>query len=150
MTLGDALQILGGVSPVLLVVMGGVLKRRLDRATAEKTFAEARAQDAQEDKTRQEAAGLVVDYASRLVNEFRVYQAEKDKLNAERLAAAEQRGRSIDERMNRMEEAFSRLRAVLATHGVWDAAALVELRQIHKEYPEPPPLPQSINKIDEP
>lgn len=145
MTLGDALQTLGVLSPILLVIMGAVLKRRLDRATAEKTLAEARVQEAQEGKTRQESAGLVIDHASRLISEFRVYQAEKDKLNAERLAVAEARGKSMEERMSRMEESFSRLRAVLATHGVWDAAALVELRRTSDNYPEPPPLPQSLD-----
>src|SRR4051812_5027401 len=130
MKASDALQIAGVLSPFLLIALGAVLKRRIDRATAEKTIAEARVQTAQEDKTRQEAAGLVVDYASRLISEFRVYQAEKDKLAAERLSAAEARGISMEERMSRMEEAFSRLRAVLATHGVWDAAALIDLRRI--------------------
>ena len=145
MKLTDALSIVGAVSPILLVVLAAVLKRRIDRATADKTLAEARVQEATEYKTRQETAGLVVDHASRLINEFRAYQSEKDTLAAERLSAAEARGRSVEERMSRMEESFSRLRAVLATHGVWDTAALVELRHTHKDYPEPPPLPQSLD-----
>lgn len=145
MTLNEALQILGAMSPILLIVIAAVLKRRLDKAQADKTKAEARVQLATEDKTRQEAAGLVLDHASRLIKEFREYQAEKDGLAAERIAVAEARGRSIEERISRMEEAFSRLRAVLATHGVWDAAALVDLRHTHKDYPSPPPLPKSLD-----
>ncbi len=144
MQITTVLQIVGAASPFVLLIVGAVLKRRLDAAQADKTKAEAHVQDAIEAKTRQEAAGLVIDHASKLIDEFREYQSEKDKLAAERLAAEETRSSLIEKRMARMEEAFSSLRAVLATHGVWDAAALVELRHVRKDYPAPPPLPDSL------
>lgn len=144
MTLQGALAILSGVSPLLLIVVGWFLKRRLDDATANRTNAEAGVQKAVEDKTSQEAAGLVITHATQLIEQFKDYQAERDKLAAERIAAGEADRASLSWRVSRMEESFSRLRALLAAHGIWDATALVELRQANKDYPEPPPLPQSI------
>lgn len=140
------LAILGGISPILLVVVTAYMKRRGDEAIAAKTDAEARVQDALVVKTRQETAGFVIDHAARLVDEFREYQTEKDQLAAEKVAAAGAEIRNLKGRVGAMEDAFNRLRTVMATHGVWDAAALVELRTTREDFPEPPPLPKSLGR----
>lgn len=141
-TLDGFLKVLGASTPVLLLVLTAVLKRRHDRAMADKTDAEAHLSRVTADKTRQETAGFVLDQAARLVDEFREYQAEKDIMAAEKIAASEGKLQVLSERVGRMEEYFSRLRAALATHGTWDAAALVQLREIHDDYPDPPGIPK--------
>jgi hypothetical protein len=156
--LATVLTVFGAISPVLLVVVTAILKRRGDRAIEakthaeakvahaleQKTFAEAKVQMAVEQKTRQEAAGFVLDHATRLVDEFREYQMEKDALASQKQAVAESEINNLKGRVSRMEDVLTRMRVVIATHGVWDAAALIDLRNSKPDYPEPPPLPKSI------
>lgn len=134
MTVGDFLTVIGAISPVILLVLGAYFKRRLDAATAEKTEAEADVAQATAQKVSAESDSLVLSNAKLLIAEARAVQAEKDAIKDERIS-------QLNVRVNRMEERFGRMRAALATHGVWDAAALIDLRTIKPEYPEPPVVP---------
>lgn len=131
MTLTNVLAILGAVSPVLLLLLGAYVKRRLDQATVVKTEAEADVQQATALKVSAEHEGVVLANAKLLIAEARAVQAEKDAIKDERIS-------QLNSRVGKMEERFTRMRAALATHGVWDAAALVDLRTMKPEYPEPP------------
>lgn len=145
MTLDDFLKFLGGISPVLLLVIGAWLKRRADRAINDKTHADAELLRTTADKVKAETDTLFLSNAAKLVEEFRRQQAEKDELTADRLATSREKISTLETRVVRMEDSFSRLRAVLATHGVWDANALVDLRRtIDAKYPEPPRLPETL------
>lgn len=145
-TVDGLLKILGALSPIILLLMTAVLKRRYDRALAAKTEAETSVQQAVTEKTRAEIGTIVIDQASRLVDEFKELQNAKDQLAAERQAASDARLSVLGERVNRMEEYFARLRAALAVHGTWDAAALVELKERHPDYPSPPTIPDTVEE----
>lgn len=142
MTLTNVLAILGALSPVLLLLLGAYVKRRLDQATVNKTEAETDVAEATALKVSAEHEGVVLANAKLLIAEARMVQAEKDAIKDERIS-------QLNVRVNRMEERFTRMRAALATHGVWDASALVDLRAIKPEYPAPPPVPTEIVQDDD-
>lgn len=148
MKIQEILAIVGAISPVLLLVIGALLKRRADKAVEEKTRAEAVVAEATANRTRAETDSIFLTNAVKLVDEFKKNQAEKDAIYTEKLATSKEKIAGLESRVNRMEEGFSRLRAALATHGVWDAAALVDLRATKPEYPQPPPLPESLEEPD--
>lgn len=142
MTLTSMLAIIGAISPILLLILGAYLKRRLDQAAANKTDAEADVASMTAMKIGAEHDSVVLANAKLLIAEARAVQAEKDAIKDERIT-------QLNSRVGRMEERFSRMRAALATHGVWDAAALIDLRQIKPEYPEPPPVPREPASDDD-
>lgn len=145
MSLDDFLKTLGALSPVLLLVIGAWLKKRSDQAMNLKAEADAEVSRMTADKVKAETDSLFLANAVKLVDEFRQQQAEKDAVAADKMATSREKIVSLESRVNRMEESFSRLRAVLATHGVWDANAIVDLRRITPEYPEPPRLPEKLD-----
>lgn len=137
----NALAALGAASPFLLLVGGWLVNRRLQRATAERTAAEAdrtaaeaRLAEANAEKASMDVQGVILANTKSLLAEARVVQTEKDAIAQERLSV-------LTDRTNRLESRFEALRTALATHGVWDAAALIDLRAVNPEYPEPPPFP---------
>jgi peptidoglycan hydrolase CwlO-like protein len=144
MSLDDFLKLLGGLSPVLLLLIGAWLKKRADRAINDKAKADAELSRMTAEKVKAETDSLFLANAAKLVDEFRQQQAEKDALTADKLATSREKITTLESRVVRMEESFSRLRAVLATHGVWDANALVDLRRAQPTYPEPPRLPENL------
>lgn len=134
MTRTEWLAWVGAVSPFVLLIGGWMVNRRLQVANAAKTAAEARLAEAQTDKTDAEVQSAIIANTKALLAEARTVQAEKDAINQERIS-------TLVERVDRMENRFQSLRTALATHGVWDAAALIDLRAIKPQYPEPPPFP---------
>ncbi len=134
MKVADILTIMGAISPILLLVLGALFKRKLDKATEVKTHAEADVQQATALKVDAERESVVLANAKLLIAEARAVQAEKDAIKDERIT-------QLNTRVGRMEDRFNRMRAALATHGVWDATALVDLRSMKPEYPEPPHVP---------
>lgn len=149
MTLTEMLAVFAGASPVLLLLIGAILKRRTDRAINEKTEAEALVAEATADKVKAETDSFFLANAVKLVDEFKKNQAEKDAMYTEKIATNHEKISALTARIIRMEEGFTRLRATLATHGVWDATALIDLRALKPDYPEPPRLPQSLEQEDD-
>lgn len=141
MAIDNFLRVLGALSPVLLLVLGAWLKKRADRAINAKNQADAMVSEVTAAKVKAETDTLFLSNAVKLVDEFKKNQAEKDELTAERIAASAEKAQGLEQRIVRMEERFSRLRAILATHGIWDASALIDLRIVRPDYPEPPRLP---------
>ncbi len=134
MTSDDILKLIGAASPVILLVGGWLINRRLQRANAAKAAAEARLAEAGVDKAATDVQSTIIANTKALLAEARTVQAEKD-------AIAQERIKVLTERTGRLEGRFESLRVALATHGVWDAAALIDLRAVHPKYPEPPPFP---------
>lgn len=132
---------LSGISPILVLLLGAWLKRALDKATVDKTGADAEAARASAAKTRAESDSIVLASARALIEQAKAQQAERDAHAAEKAAVSEERIRTLTNRLNRMEDHFARMRSALATHGVWDASALVDLREHKPDYPSPPPFP---------
>lgn len=137
MNVDDLLKLLGALSPFLLLGGGFLVNRRINAANAAKTAAEARLAEATADKTDADVQSAIIANTKNLLTEARLVQAEKDAVKDERISV-------LVDRVGRMENRFESLRAVLATHGVWDAAALVDLRAHKPDYPEPPPFPPGI------
>lgn len=134
MTLDELLKWLGALSPFLLLAVGWIVNRRLTHASAEKAAAEARLADAHADKANVDVQNIIIANTKELLAEARAVQAEKDAVKDERIS-------QLTGRVGRMEGRFEALRAALATHGVWDAAALIDLRTDKPDYPPPPPFP---------
>jgi len=132
---------IGALSPIILLGLGAYFKRALDRATVAKTRAEAQERLAAAGKTRAESESIVLANTKALIEQAKAQQLERDAMSSEKLAVAQVQIKGLTGRVGRMEEHFTRLRAALATHGVWDSAALVDLREIKPEYPEPPDIP---------
>lgn len=135
MTLDLFLKWVGGLSPFLLLAGGWLVNRRVTAANAAKAVAEAKLTEANIDKTAMDVQATILANTKSLLAEARTVQAEKDAVKDERIAV-------LTGRVGRMEGRFEMLRTVMATHGVWDATALVDLRGIKPDYPAPPPIPQ--------
>lgn len=142
MTGDELLRWIGSVMPFVLLIGGWLVNKRLQRANAEKVAAEARLAEANADKTDAEVQSAIIANTKALLAEARLVQAEKDAVNQEKIAA-------LMGRVGRMENRFDSLRTALATHGVWDAAALIDLRAHKPNYPEPPPWPPSGHHHDD-
>lgn len=142
MTADQLLQTLGAVSPFLLLIGGYLFNKRLRRAEADKTAAEARLAAASADKTDADIQGAIIANTKALLAEARTVQAEKDAMNQERV-------NTLVGRVGRMENRFENLRTALATHGVWDAAALIDLRAQKPDYPDPPPFPAPNHHLED-
>lgn len=130
----QALAWLGGISPFAAIGGGYLVNRRIQRANAAKTLAEARLAESNANKTDTDIQSTIIANTRTLLAEARTVQAEKDAIKDERIG-------SLVGRVKRMEDRFDAMRTALATHGVWDAAALIDLRQEKPDYPGPPPWP---------
>jgi hypothetical protein len=142
MAVDDILKWLGALSPFLLLAGGWAINRRLQRANAEKVAAEARLADANVDRANVDVQNLIIANTKELLAEARAVQNEKDAIKDERIG-------QLTGRVNRMESRFEALRTALATHGVWDAAALIDLRTAKPDYPPPPPFPRGSHPDDD-
>lgn len=137
MTTDDLLKALGAASPFLLLIGGWLINRRVQRANAAKTDAEARLAEANADKASIDVQQVILANTKSLLAEARGVQEMKDAIAQERISV-------LTQRTSRLEGRFEALRTALATHGVWDAAALIDLRAVKADYPEPPPFPTRI------
>lgn len=139
----DALKWIGAASPFLLLLGGWIVNRRMQRASAGQAEAEARLAQAAADKTGADVQTVILANTKELLAEARAVQAEKDAIKDERIS-------QLTGRVGRMESRFENLRTALATHGVWDAAALIDLRQVKgDDYPPPPPFPHPRHSDDD-
>jgi hypothetical protein len=135
MNVGDFSTISAVAGPFLLLVGGYLINKRLQRANADKVDAEADLANANADKASADVQGIILANTKQLLAEARAVQAEKDAIKDERIG-------QLNSRVYRMEDRFESLRTALSTHGVWDAAALYDLRDFKPEYPAPPPFPE--------
>lgn len=129
----DLLQWLGAAMPFILLIGGWLVNRRLQKANADKVAAEARLAEASVDKAATDVQATILANTKALLAEARTVQAERDAIKEERIA-------TLIGRTTRLENRFESLRTALAAHGVWDAAALIDLRENRPEYPKWPPL----------
>lgn len=136
MTSDDLLKLIGSVSPFVLLVGGWLVNRRLQRSNAAKAAAEAKLAEASADKASIDVQAVILANTKSLLAEARGVQAEKDAIAQERIAV-------LTQRTTRLESRFESLRTALATHGIWDAAALIDLRTSKPDYPSPPPFPRA-------
>lgn len=142
MTADDTLKWLAALLPFIVLAGGWVVNRRITRANADKTAAEARLAEASIDRAATDVQATILANTKALLDEARAVQAEKDAIKGERIA-------TLIERVNRVENRFENLRTVLATHGIWDAAALVDLRETKPDYPAPPPFDKAVPELFE-
>lgn len=133
MSADDLLKWSGGILPFVVLLGGWLVNRQLNRANAEKTQAEARLAEANVDRAATDVQATILANTKSLLDEARALQNEKDAIKGERIA-------TLVERVNKVENRFEALRTILASHGIWDATALVDLRETKPDYPEPPPL----------
>lgn len=143
MNADEILKWIGAVAPFLLLGGGYLVNRRLQRANAAKAAAEARLAEAGADKTQVDVQAAIINNTKLLLAEARAVQMEKDAVKDERIAM-------LTGRTSRLESRFEALRTALATHGVWDAAALVDLRDMKPDYPAPPPFPMTTHDDETP
>lgn len=134
MNAAQILAALGAASPFLLLIGGWLINRKLQQANAGKAAAEARLAEANAEKVSIDVQAVILANTKNLLTEQRVVQTEKDAIAQERISV-------LTDRTNRLEGRFEALRTALATHGVWDAAALIDLRTVKPDYPDPPPFP---------
>lgn len=142
MTSDEILKWLGATLPFVVLFGGWVVNRHIQKANAAKTEAEARLAEAGVDKAAVDVQHVILANTKELLAEARAVQAEKDAVKDERIT-------QLTGRVGSMERRFESLRTSLATHGVWDAAALIELRDQRPDYPEPPPFPGRARHHDD-
>ena len=122
---------LGALAVALVTyVIGPALLRRIrtpvDEATAR--------------KTRAEAVSVEVETARALIAEVRTMLADQRADYEERTGRLAGELKALSAEVAETREQQRAMRAALATHALWDDAAVAALRKITPMFPDPPPI----------
>lgn len=149
----------------IVTVLGYVFNHKLNAATARSKDAEAIATNAQGElaeaqakKENAQAESIIITTMKDLLAQIRELDKDKDQqINVLRIELTTQ-GQRHEDKMTQLVETHAsdvetlrtriehlirsdhETRVLLAAHGQWDLIVVAEIRRIHSDFPDPPPL----------